>query len=129
MAFTKKSTSVARRGASPAVAKAKHALERARGSLTYLRAKQAVTRRRGVAMAFGAGALYEIASQKMPLPTLPMLPISAEAQHAIAFALLADNTKGIVQELAIAGADGLAFSAGRRMVNTKSIGADDDNIF
>jgi hypothetical protein len=125
----KPSSSIVRRGASPAIAKAKHALERARGSLAYQRTKAVATRRRSVAMAFGAGALYEIASQKMPIPTLPMLPISAEGQHAIAMALIADNTKGIVQELAVAAADGLSFSAGRRMVNTKSVGADDGNIF
>ena len=87
------------------------------------------TRRRSVAMAFGAGALYELASSKMPLPVIPGLPVSAEAQHAIALAFVADRTSGMVAELTKAASDGLAFSAGRRMVNTKSIGADDDNLF
>lgn len=117
-----KSPAPAPRRSHPGLAKAKDALDRARKSQAFQRAKAGAIRRRGVAVAAVAGAAYEYASQKMPIPKLP-IPLSGEAQHAIIMAVIADNTRGMVQEFALATADGLAFSAGRRIVATGGIGA------
>lgn len=127
-----KGKEIVRRAGSTALKHAKEAVVKMRSSAAAKRAKEVMVRRRSTGVAFVAGAAYEELQQRnIALPKIPGIPISAEAQEALGFALLADNTRGLVQEVAIAASHGLAWEAGRKLRRTGSIagaGEDEDVI-